>query len=246
MKTNRSAVWPLGLAFILQGLFMILPSRLDSQAPRVKTGEIKENQEYKSGMGLFSITVPAAGNPSIRTYKVRESQLKDDNFDYEEVLFSITDFGQAYGAGVRRIPPLVQAQMAKEDQKQVLSNLADKALFQWRDDYAAPPRFVDDSAIDTQFGPGLLRVYLARRSSLLVTKTADSDQAEHFDAYIGVLVVRKGDLFICATAEDDFMQQQKSHRPPVSAESTGDDFDPKPLEKELQRFFATMRVNLKG
>jgi photosystem II stability/assembly factor-like uncharacterized protein len=212
-----------------------------AQDPKVKTGEIKENQRYKSGRGMFSVTVPAAGNPFVRTYKLRESQLKDENFDYEEVVFHIDDFGQAYGAGVRRIPQAVLAQMTKEEEKQTLSNLANKALFQWRDDYAEEPQPVEEFSVQTQFGAGLLRIYLAKGSSLL-GRVAGSDQAgkpkvEKFDAYIAVLVVKKDNLFIYATAEDDFLQNRSTLRPP------GARFDPKPvLTKALQSFFASMTV----
>ena len=60
------------------------PSPLSSETPgaakpEVKTGKINENQQYKSGRGMFSVTVPAAGNPFVRTYESRESQLKDEN-----------------------------------------------------------------------------------------------------------------------------------------------------------------------
>src|SRR6266852_2445511 len=83
---------------------------------------------------MFSVTVPEAGNPFVRDYKSRESQLKDANSDYEEVVFYIADFGEAYGAGISRIPQAALAQMAKEEEKRILSNLAEKALFQWRSD----------------------------------------------------------------------------------------------------------------
>lgn len=72
----------------------------------------------------------------MRTYDFREVKLIHETYEFEDVVLQIGDFGQAYGAGVRRIPPPVLEQMAKETPKQTLSNLASKALFQWRDNYA--------------------------------------------------------------------------------------------------------------
>ena len=204
--------------------------------PKVKTGKIEENKLYKSSRGTFSITVPAAGNAFVRTYEWQAAQLKQDTYDYEEVVFYISDFGEAYGAGVRRIPQSVVAEMAKEEEKQTLSNLADKALFQWRDNYAEEPKSVDELSVQTQFGQGLLRIYLAPHSSLLSRSTGGGHvgdlKLEKFDAYIAVLVVKKDDRFIYATAEDDWLQT-----------GFGAASDPKSaLQKGLQNFFASMSV----
>ena len=89
--------------------------------------------------------MPPARNPFVQTYDFRESRLKYETYDYEEVLFQIGDMGQAYGAGVRRIPQQVLELMAKEEPRQTLSNLAQKALFQWRDNYAEEPQPVEES-----------------------------------------------------------------------------------------------------
>jgi hypothetical protein len=208
--------------------------------PKVKTGQIKEGKQYKSSKGMFSITVPPR-NWAVDTYKFKESQLKYETADYEEVLFYIPDFGQAHGAGVSRIPQAALTLMAKEEEKQTLSHLADKALFQWRAGYAEEPQPAEEKSVQTQFGEGLLRVYLAKRSSMIEVASGGgriSDlKGERFDAHVAVLVVKKGDWFIYATAEDDDLQQNSIHGP-------GAPFDPKPaLTKALQSFFATMTVN---
>ncbi len=246
MKTCRSIVLHLGLIISVQVLFLASPLRLHSEDPNVKDSQVGANQRYKSGTGWFSIVAPAATSPLARTYKTRESQLKDDAVDYEEVVFSRPELGQAYRAGVRRIPPLTLAQMAKQDEKLTLSDLADRAVLQWRDDYAEPPRWVDDNSVETQFGAGLLRVYVAKRSSLL-TKPPAAGQAgkpkpEHVDAYIAVLVAKQDDLFIYATTEDDSMQRPKLHAPLPSSGNGGDAFDPKSMEKVIQTFFASMTL----
>lgn len=208
--------------------------------PKVKIGEIKAGNPYTSSKGMFSITVPPR-NWAVDTYKFSESQLKYENYDYEEVIFYIADFGQAYRAGLRRIPPVALEQMAKEEEKQTLSNLANRALVQWRN-YAEEPQPVEESSIQTQFGAGLLRIYLAKHSSLvtkLVGEGRISDRKrEKIDAYIAVLVVKKGEWFIYATAEDDALLDHSPGQPPGQAPP-----DPKPiLSKNLQSFFASMTV----
>lgn len=233
------------LAFWAWSLFTVSPSLAFPQEPKpkVKTGEIKEGKQYKSSKNMFSVTVPPAGNPFVNTYRFQESQLKHENYDYEEVVFFISDFGQAYGAGLRRIPQAGLAQMAKEEEKQTLSNLANMALFQWRGDYAEEPQPVEDISVQTQFGGGLLRIYLAKRSSLLTKMVlglgkTGSPKGERFDTHIAVLVVKKGDWFIYATVEDDSLQSN-STGPPSGP------FDPKPtLRKALQSFFASMTVKI--
>jgi hypothetical protein len=205
--------------------------------PKEKTGQIKVGKQYTSGKGMFSITVPP-GNWAVDTYKFKASQLKQDNYDYDEIIFYIPDFGQAYAAGVHRIPQAALAEMAKEEEKQTLSNMANKALHLWRSGYAEEPQPVEENSVQTQFGGGLLRIYLARRSSMIEKlvgggRIADR-KGEKIDTNIAVLVVKKGDLFIYAAVEDDDLQSQSPGQSSA---------DPKPiLGKNLQSFFASMTV----
>src|SRR5579864_1605567 len=202
-------------------------------SPKVNIGKIKENQRFKSSGYSFSITVPPARNPFVRTYDFRESRLKYATYDYEEVIFRIGDFGQGYGAGVRRIPQSVLEQIAKEEPRQTLSNLANKALFQWRDNYAEKPQAVEEAFLQTQFGEGLFRVYLAKRSSLLINGSGSRESGppklEKSDARIAVLVVKKDDWFIYTTAEDEY---------------EGSGSTPLDLRKQLETFFASMTVKI--
>lgn len=199
--------------------------------PKEKTGQIKAGKQYTSGKGMFSITVPP-GNWAVDTYKFKAGQLKQDNYDYEEVVFYIPDFGQAYAAGIRRIPQAALAEMAKEEEKQTLSNLANKALHLWRAGYAEDPQPVEENSVQTQFGGGLLRIYLAKRSSMIVKMVGG--KGEPIDTHIAVLVVKKGDLFIYAAVEDDDLQTQSPGQSSA---------DPKPiLSKNLQSFFSGMTV----
>jgi len=204
--------------------------------PKEKIGQIKAGKQYTSGKGTFSITVPP-GNWAVDTYKFKAGQLKQDNYDYEEVVFYIPDFGQAYAAGVRRIPQAALAQMGKEEEKQTLSNLANKALHLWRTGYAEEPQPVEENSVQTQFGGGLLRIYLGKRSSMIVKMVGG--KGELIDTHIAVLVVKKADLFIYAAVEDDDLQTQSPGQSSA---------DPKPiLSKNLQSFFASMTMtDLKG
>lgn len=200
--------------------------------PKEKTGQIKAGKQYTSGKGTFSITVPP-GNWAVDTYKFKAGQLKQDNYDYEEVVFYIPDFGQAYSAGVHRIPQAALAEMAKEEEKQTLSNLANKALHLWRAGYAEEPQPVEENSVQTQFGGGLLRIYLAKRSSMIVKMVGG--KGEPIDTHIAVLVVKKGGLFIYAAAEDDDLQTQLPEQSSADPKST--------LSKNLQSFFASMTVS---
>jgi len=93
------------------------------EKPALKTGEIDEKQSYKSQSGMFTVVVPTARNPFVRTYKFGEADLKQGTADYAEVVFHIDDLGQTYGAGVHRIPQSVLAQMAKDGEKQTSPTL---------------------------------------------------------------------------------------------------------------------------
>ena len=214
---------------------------------KVKTGKIKAGTPYTSSKGSFAVTVPP-GNWAMNTYAFKESQLKNGDYDYEDVVFYIADFGQAYGAGVRRIPESVLAEMRSEDAKQTLSNLAIKALYQRRDDFPEQPEAVGEASVGTQFGEGLLRIYLAKRSSLIGVSVlsgggsgqADVPPPERFDTHVAVLVIKKGDRFIYATVEDDDLQQTSAR-----GLRGGPPFDPKPdLTKKLQSFFASLSVRM--
>ena len=229
------------LILCVPGAWLLSSGSPIPQQPQTKTGDIQEGKEYRSTGGRFSITVPATSNPFVRSYKWEESRLKYENYDYEEVVFLIQDFGQAYGAGVRRIPQGVLVEMAKEEPKETLSKLAFKALDQWRD-LAEEPEVVEDTPVETQFGEGLLRVYLAKKSSLMGrvvgTDEGGKPKIERFDTHIAVLVAKKGDWFFYATAEDDYLQTNAT-APPAGP------FDPKPtLKKALQSFFASLTVKL--
>ena len=207
------------------------PSASPDQAkPKIETGQIEENKPYQSRAGMFSVTVPPARNPFVRTYQLTAWQFKQGVADYEEVAFDMKDFGQSYGAGVHRIPPSVLEQMANEEPKRTLSNLADKTVSAWRK-YAEAPKPQDESSVQTQFGEGLLRIYTAGHSSLLVRVTgvdASGKRAgEPGDASIAVLVARKAGSYAYAIAED---------------ESTVPGSPPLDLRKQLESFFASVTL----
>jgi hypothetical protein len=119
--------------------------------------------------------------------------------------------------------------MSKEEPKETLSSLANKAVLQWRI-YDEQPQPVDEAQVKTQLGEGLFRLYLAKRSSILGRVTGkDRTKLEKSDARVAVLVVKKGEWFIYATAEDDYAQVEGA---------------PAELRKQLESFFASMTVKL--
>ncbi|HYM78186.1 MAG TPA: hypothetical protein VE377_19585 [Candidatus Dormibacteraeota bacterium] len=202
----------------------------DQAKPNIETGQIEENKLYQSRAGMFSVTVPPARNPFVRTYQLTAWRLKEGVADYEDVAFDIKDFGQSYGAGVHRIPASVMEQMAKEEPKQTLSNLADKTVSGWRK-YAEEPKSQEETPVQTQFGEGLFRTYTAGHSSLLVRVTGDDANGkragESGNARIAVLVVRKAGSYAYAIAEDE------SPMPGAA---------PLDLRKQLESFFANMTL----
>ena len=202
----------------------------DLAKPKVETGQIEESKPYHSRAGMFSITVPTARNPFVRTYQLTAWQLKQGVAEYEEVAFDIKDFGQSYGAGVHRIPASVLEQMAKEEPKHTLSTLADKTVFTWRK-YAEEPKSQEEYPAQTQFGEGLFRIYTAGHSSLLFLATGvDANgkrTGEPGDARIAVLVVRKAGSYAYAIAEDE---SKMEGAPPLD------------LRKQLESFFASMTL----
>jgi len=232
------SVFSLLFGFVLS-LAASAPVFAQEPQPRTKTGKIEQGKKYSSRTGRFSVTVPEAGNPFVRTFVMTESELKRENYDYEEVVFFISDFGQAYGAGVRKIPEAVLAKMAQETSEQTLSTLAWKVLLQWRE-FKEEPEVVEDTPMETQFGAGLLRVYLVRKASLMarvsISAASGEPKPEPFDTHIAVLVVKQNDRLIYATAEDDYLETNATTPP-------GGPFDPNPeLKKQIQAFFATIAV----
>jgi hypothetical protein len=228
--TLRSAVKTSAPAPPPQTASAMRPDAVSFPQPPIKTGEIGENQQYKSAGGMFTVTVPPARNPFVRIYKLSETKRKQGDADYEEVAFNIQDFGQTYGAGVHRIPPAVLAKMSEEEQKQTLSNLAGITVSRWRN-YAEEPRSAEESPVQTQFGAGLFRMYVARHSSLLARMTGTDASGkrltESSDARIAVLVVKKGNSYIHAVAEDEY---------------PGAGSQPLDLRKQLEAFLASMTV----
>ena len=75
-----------------------------------------------------------------------------------------------------------------------------------RTDCRTPPTLLEDQYLDTAYGEGLVRLYMASKGSMLTEIKGGGGQptvADTFDVLIGVMVARQKNDFIYAIAEDD-------------------------------------------
>ena len=165
---------------------------------------------YHSERGWFSVPVPKASNWAGVPFAVQGTSVNRAGVgDFDAVVFSVKDFGEVLIASVRHIPERVLAEMRdKGDKRTVLSDLAYKALHDWRDDIPeslpVEPKVVEDTFVSTPHGEAILRVYMAERGSLLTRATGRRPTAaDTFDTLIAVIAARQGDRFLSAIAEND-------------------------------------------
>lgn len=158
-------------------------------------------EKYTSPRGLFSVVIPKASNFFGVPFTIQEDTQRG-RLDYDFVAFYVKDFGEVFIASVRQIPPDVQEQMNKEEPTKTLSKLGYKALYDWRQNFPSEPEVVKENFFDTHLGKGMLRLYMARKGSLLTRIHAG--KSEQFDTLIGVIIVRQDKQYIYAIAEHDF------------------------------------------
>jgi hypothetical protein len=196
---------------------------IDSTTP----GEI-----YTSPRKLFTVRIPKSTNWAGIPYAIHEDT-KKGRPDYDLVAFYVQDFGEILIASVRHIPEDVLAKMAKEDSRLTLSKVAYKVLYDWRHDFAVEPTVESESYLQTQYGESILRIYFAKKGSLL-KKMIDSnrDKLETIDTFIAVQVVKKDNQIIYAIAENDYYCIEK-YRTCAAY-----------LERTIKEFFAELEVTL--
>ncbi len=173
-----------------------LVSRIFSKLKGSISGE-----KYTSPRGLFSVVIPKASNSFGAPFTIQEDTRRGRP-DYDLVAFYVKDFGEVFIASVRQIPPDVQEQMNKEEPTKTLSKLGYKVLYDWRQNFPSEPEVVKENFFDTHLGKGMLRLYMARKGSLLTRIHAG--KSEQFDTLIGVIIVRQDKQYIYAIAEHDF------------------------------------------
>lgn len=213
--------------------------------PRHTTGTASAGETYRNRCGLFSFTVPKPRNSFfVSNFKLEDTIASTSGGLYEEVTLSLSDFGEVYRVGLRPLPVSEAEQVTAEGDAAALSELAEKALYGWRANFPQEPEPVQDFSVDTANGEGLVRVYLARGGSLLgVVKGIDDNGQpilEQYDTYIAVMVVRKDNMLIYATAEDDSLM---SGGGPVEIPGAGEtDSRIELLWTRLQELFSTLTI----
>ncbi len=213
---------PLGptLAGIIIAAFVLGSATGILSAKRLKSSLSKGT--HTSPRGLFSVPVPEASNWAGVPYQIQE-ETEPGERNYDTVVFSVKDFGQLMLASVRQIPQAALDNMAKDEPQNVLKNLAQKALYDWRQNFPEEPQVFLEDFVSTPHGQAILRLYNAPRGSLLQRLEGGSGKGpQPFDAVIAVMLAKRNNLDIYAIAEDDH--------------------EPVGLEKRLKELFTSITV----
>lgn len=196
---SRLRVCATAARYLTVAFLMLTLSQDAALAQRLK-GKVSEGK-YTSPRGLFTVTVPKASNWAGVDFTIQEySETGERNYD--TVAFYVKDFGEVLLAGVRRIPQSVLDQMAQDDPQNVLRNLNEKALTDWRTDLAGKPDVEAEEFLDTPYGQAALRIYKLTQGSIM-EKSAKGKAFEHFDVFVGVIVAKRSNEYVSAIAEDD-------------------------------------------
>jgi hypothetical protein len=159
-------------------------------------------EKYTSPRNQFSVKIPKPTNWARAPFVIQEDA---QHPDYDMVAFYVKDFGEVLIASVRRIPEKVLIEMAKDDNRTVLSNVAYKVLYDWRSNFPEEPKVESENFLQTAYGEAILRVYLAKKGSLLeiIKGGTGKREPEPFDTFIAVMLVKKDNRLIYAIAEND-------------------------------------------
>ena len=177
---------------------------------------------YTSPRGLFSAQVPKATNWAGVAFAIQE-ETETGVKNYDMVAFYVKDFGEVLLTSVRRIPEVALANMAKDDPENVVKNLANKALGDWRQNLTEEPDVVEEDLVSTPYGQAAIRIYKVAKGSLLQKKVGQIGSTpvetlmpppgfrldvsrtgpDSFDVLIAVIAAKRGEQMISAIAEDD-------------------------------------------
>lgn len=160
-------------------------------------------QEYTAPNGMVSLNVPKAPNFAGAPYKVTPLDTKGD-LRYDKVMLHADDFGQYLVVGVRMMPPPAVAAMDKDEPRQVLRSLSEATLMGWRTDLSASPEVAVESFRDSKYGDAIIRVYRARKGSILVkAQGRRPTRDDAFDTNIASIVARQGAVVVFVLAQND-------------------------------------------
>jgi len=167
------------------------------------TQDTTNNPEYTSPNSIFSINIPRAPNFASVPYKVTALDTKGD-MQYDKVMLHADDFGQYIVIGVRVMPTPAVSTMDKDNPQMVLNNLSEGTLLGWRNDLGELPDITQESLLDTKYGKAVIRVYRAKKGSILVkAQGRQPTRDDAFDTNIASIVARQGALVVFVLAEND-------------------------------------------
>jgi hypothetical protein len=185
------------ITVLVSTLLLALP------VPPAFAQDATSNPEYTSPNRIFSINIPRAPNFASVPYKVTVLDTNGDK-QYDKVMFHADDFGQYLVIGVRALPTPAVTAMDKDEPQKVLRNLSEAVLMGWRNDFDELPEIVQESSLDTKYGKALIRVYRARKGSILVkAQGRRPTRNDAFDTNIASIVARGGALVVFVLAEND-------------------------------------------
>ncbi len=193
-------------------ILLLVAMSADVSAEKLK-GKVAQGK-YTSPRGLFAVRVPKASNWAGIPFTIEEASEAGER-GYDTVVFYVRDFGEVLLVSVRRIPPLALNEMAKDDAGNVVKNLTDKALSDWRQDLAEEPTVLEDELVSTRYGQAAVRMYIVPNGSHMQGTGSGSGQVTAFpDALIVVIAAKRNDHMISAIAEDDasFLEVQHKFR----------------------------------
>jgi hypothetical protein len=152
---------------------------------------------------MFSVRIPKPSNPFGVPYALTPLDTKGDS-QYDKVMFHVADFGTYLVASARVMPAASVPLMDKDDHRTVLRNVSRVSLMAWRTDLEATPEITRESFVDSRYGEAIVRVYRARKGSLLVQARGGRPTRDGaFDTNIASMVARQGPVVVYVLAEDD-------------------------------------------
>lgn len=182
---------------------LITVTLLALSVPLTFAQDTTSSPEYTSPNRIFSINIPRAPNFASVPYKVTVQDTKGDK-QYDKVIFHADDFGQYLVIGVRVMSIPTVTAMDKDESQAVLQNLSEATLKGWRNDLDVLPEITQESSLDTKFGKAIIRVYRAKKGSILVKAQGRQPTREDaFDTNIASIVARQGALVVFVLAEND-------------------------------------------
>jgi hypothetical protein len=176
----------------------------------VAAKSIKEGEIYTSRTKLFRVTAPKG----FGTFQVIEFGERKKPELGEEVVFRIKDWGELYRVGIRRISPEPASASTRESGDVPLPDLAIAAVqFHYGRAIPGAPKLKSEEALATPHGPGQAAVFEVEGGSQ-VASFSDPEElralaqgqkatGQRRATHVAVVVVRKGDHVIYASAQND-------------------------------------------